>query len=167
VLLPDRRPQRTKDGWIHVLPYSDNNYRDLFAAVGRHAHDDERLSTRWARLENARELYAEVAELMLTRTTADWLAYCRERDIPAGPVRSLDELVAELPIAEHPVAGPYRVINPAVRFDATPAGLHRHALIGEHGDEVLAEVGYSAADVAALRAAGVLRSVDADHPALS
>lgn len=168
VLLPDRRPQRTKDGWIHVLPYSDKNYRDLFAAVGRHAHEDERLSTRWARLENARELYAEVAELMLTRTTAEWLEYCRERDIPAGPVRSLDELVAELPTAEHPVAGPYRVINPAVRFDTTPAGLHRHApLIGEHGDEVLGEVGYSAAEIAALRAAGVLRSVDADHPALS
>ncbi len=168
MLLPGRHPQRTKDGWIHVLPYSDKNYRDLFATVGRHAHDDERLSTRWARLENARELYAEIAELIATRTTAEWLEYCAEHDIPAGPVRSLDELVAELPIAEHPVAGPYRVINPAVRFDATPAGLHRHApLIGEHGDEVLAEVGYSAATIAALRAADVLRSVDADHPALS
>ena len=168
VLLPGRHPQRTKDGWIHVLPYSDKNYRDLFATVGRHAHDDERLSTRWARLENARELYAEIAELIATRTTAEWLEYCAEHDIPAGPVRSLDELVAELPIAEHPVAGPYRVINPAVRFDATPAGLHRHApLIGEHGDEVLAEVGYTADEIAALRVADVLRSVDADHPALS
>ena len=163
VLLPGRHPQRTKDGWIHVLPYSDKNYRDLFATVGRHAHDDERLSTRWARLENARELYAEIAELIATRTTAEWLEYCAEHDIPAGPVRSLDELVAELPVAEHPVAGPYRVINPAVRFDATPAGLHRHApLIGEHGDEVLAEVGYSAAEIAALRSADVLRSLAAD-----
>ena len=78
-------------------------------------------------------------------------------------MRSLDELVAELPVAEHPVAGPYRVINPAVRFDATPAGLHRHApLIGEHTDEVLAEVGYSAAEIAALRSADVLRSLAAD-----
>ena len=163
VLLPGRHPQRTKDGWIHVLPYSDKNYRDLFATVGRHAHDDERLSTRWARLENARELYAEIAELIATRTTAEWLEYCAEHDIPAGPVRSLDELVAELPVAEHPVAGQYRVINPAVRFDATPAGLHRHApLIGEHGDEVLAEVGYSAAEIAALRSADVLRSLAAD-----
>jgi len=168
VLLPGRHPQRTRDGWIHVLPYSDQNYRDLFAAVGRHAHDDERLSSRWARLENARELYAEVAELMATRTTGEWLAYCAEHDIPAGPVRSLDEIVDELPVAEHPVAGPYRVIPPAARFDATPAALHRHApLIGEHGDELLAEVGYSPAEIAALRAAGVVRSVDADHPALS
>jgi len=168
VLLPGRHPQRTKDGWIHVLPYSDKNYRDLFATVGRHAHDDERLSTRWARLENARELYAEIAELIATRTTAEWLEYCAEHDIPAGPVRSLDELVAELPIAEHPVAGPYRVINPAVRFDATPAALHRPApLIGEHGDELLADVGYSPDEIAALRSSGVLRSVDADHPALS
>ncbi|MDO8363079.1 MAG: CoA transferase [Actinomycetota bacterium] len=163
VLLPGRHPQRTKDGWIHVLPYSDQNYRDLFAVIGRHAHDDERLSTRWSRLENARELYAEVAELMLTRTTAEWLEYCHERDIPAGPVRSLDELVAELPVAEHPVAGPYRVIPGGVRFDGTPATVHRHApLIGEHGEEVLAELGYTAEEIARLRAEGVLRAVPAD-----
>ncbi len=168
VLLPGRHPQRTKDGWIQVLAYTDQNYRDLFATVGRHAHDDERLSTRWARLENARELYAEVAELMLTRTTAEWLAYCAEKDIPAGPVRTLDELVAELPVAEHPVAGPYRQINSAVTYDTTPAAVHRHApLIGEHGDQILADLGYTPAEIARLRADDVLRSVDADHPALS
>lgn len=164
VLLPGRHPQRTADGWIQVLPYSAKNYNDLFAAGGRHdLIDDERMATRWSRLEFAAELYREVAELMLTRTTADWLAYCDERDIPAGPVRTLDELVDELPVATHPVAGEYRVLPGGVRFGTTPTAVRRHApLVGQHGEEVLAEVGYSAAELAALREAGVLRSLSAD-----
>jgi crotonobetainyl-CoA:carnitine CoA-transferase CaiB-like acyl-CoA transferase len=64
-------------------------------------------------------------------------------------------------VAQHPVAGAYRVIPAGARFDATPTSVRRHApLIGEHGAEVLHEAGYSAADVAALRESGALRSKD-------
>ena len=166
VLLPGRHPQRSADGWIHVLPYTAKNYNDLFAAGGRHdLVDDTRMATRWSRLEFAAELYREVAELILTRTTAEWLAYCELHDIPAGPVRTLDELVEELPVADHPIVGEYRVLPGGVRFDATPASVRRHApLVGQHGDEVLAEIGYTAAEVAALRAEGVLHTLAATDP---
>jgi formyl-CoA transferase len=73
-------------------------------------------------------------------------------------VADLEDLVAALPLAEHPVIGPYRVIPSGVRFDTTPTSVRRHApLIGEHGDEVLLQAGYSAAEVAALRESGALR----------
>jgi len=147
-LLPGRRPQRTKDGWVHVLPYTDEHYRRLFAVLGRAAHPRPRSGT---------QEYAEVAELMLSRTTAEWLEYCATNDIPAGPVRSLEEIIDELPQAEHPVAGPYRVIPPPVRFDATPFEVRHHApLIGQHGREVLRELGYLDVEIDGLAASGAL-----------
>jgi formyl-CoA transferase len=68
-------------------------------------------------------------------------------------------VVAGFPVEVHPVVGPYHVIPPPTRFDATPASVRRPApLIGQDGDEVLAEVGYTADEIAALREADVLRS---------
>jgi formyl-CoA transferase len=133
---------------------------DLFTAGGRaDLVDDPVLASRATRTAAIDDLYQQVAAVLLTRPTAEWLEFCDTHDIPAGPVATLEQLVAELPIAEHPVAGQYRVIPAGVRFDATPTSVRRHAaLIGEHGDEVLLEAGYSAADVAGLRESGALRS---------
>ena len=100
-----------------------------------------------------------MADVLATRTTDEWLTFCEEHDIPAVRVASLDDLVAALPLADHPLVGPYHVIPSGVRFDATPTSVRRHApLIGEHGDEVLLEVGYTADEIAALRSAGALQS---------
>ena len=99
-----------------------------------------------------------MSEILTTLTTAEWVTFCEERDIPCTPIVRLADLVDGLPVEEHPVAGPYRVIPNGIRLDRTPPAVRRHApLIGQHNDEVLAEVGYGAADLAALRAAGALR----------
>ena len=72
---------------------------------------------------------------------------------------TLDELVGALPVADHPVAGRYRVIPPPVRFGRTPASVRRPApLPGEHNAEVLTELGLTAAEIAQLQDEGVLRS---------
>ncbi len=157
---PDRRPQRTADGWVHILPYSGENYTDLFRHGGRHdLIDDPRLASRKARTENIDMLYEAVAEVILTRTTNEWLAFCEEHDIPSSPIITLDEIVDGLSVATHPLAGEFHVIPTPVRFEQSPADLHRHApTIGQDGDEVLAEIGYSTDEVAALRASGALRS---------
>jgi len=157
---PDRRPQRTADGWVHILPYSGENYADLFRHGGRlDLIDDPRLASRKARTDNIDMLYEAVAEVILTRTTDEWLAFCEEHDIPCSPIITLDEIVEGLPVVTHPLAGDFHMIPTPVRFDQAPAGLHRHApTIGQDGDEVLAEVGYSTDEVAALRESGALRS---------
>jgi len=157
---PDRRPQRTADGWVHILPYSGENYIDLFRHGGRlDLIDDPRLASRKARTDNIDMLYEAVAEVVLTRATDEWLAFCEEHDIPCSPIITLDEIVEGLPVVTHPLAGDFHMIPTPVRFDRAPAGLHRHApTIGQDGDEVLAEVGYSTDEVAALRESGALRS---------
>jgi hypothetical protein len=71
----------------------------------------------------------------------------------------LDDVVAGFPLDQHPLAGPYHVIPPGSRFDATPPSVHRQAsTIGQDGDEVLSEVGYTPTELAALRESGALRS---------
>ena len=158
ILTPHRRPQQTVDGWIHVMPYSRKNYDDLFLHAGRADLLDGRLVDNATRLVNSGSLYSDVAEVMAGDTTANWLVFCREHDIPATAVATIDGMVAELPVAEHPVAGSYHQVPPGVRFDATPMTVRREApLIGADGDEVLASLGYSAGQLAALRAAGALR----------
>ena len=158
ILTPNRRPQQTEDGWINVLPYSRANYDALFGAGGRtELVGDARYQSGRARIVNADFLYGQVADILATGTSAAWLAFCRQHDIPAAAVESLDDMVGELPIATHPDAGDYRVIPSPVRFAGAPAAVRRHApLIGAHTDEVLAEVGYSPAAVAALRASGAI-----------
>lgn len=156
----DRRPQPTADGWIHVLPYSLQNYVDLFRAGGRDdLVDDPRLASRASRNAHVEDLYSVVVEVMRSRTTDDWVAFCDEHDIPCSPIVDLDDVVASYPLGEHPLAGPYHVIPSGSRFDATPTSVHREAsTIGQDGDDVLTEVGYTSDELVALRESGALRS---------
>jgi crotonobetainyl-CoA:carnitine CoA-transferase CaiB-like acyl-CoA transferase len=160
LLTPERRPRRTSDGWIHVLPYSEANYVALFRKGGREdLVEDPRIRSGRARIANADSLYRDVGAVLATDTTAHWLAFCRANQIPATEVASLDDLVAGLPVVDHPVAGTYRHIPYPVRFGRSPAGALRHPapLPGADGPDVLAEVGYSPEEIHALTASRTLR----------
>lgn len=159
VLSPNRGPIRTTDGHVSVLPYSARNYNDLFREGGRpDLVDDERVQSTSQRLANADSLYADIAPIIAQRSSAHWLQFCALRDIPSAPVRTLEELVEELPLDRHPHVGDYRQIPPGARFSATPANIHRHApRLGEHGREVLREVGVSDDELDAWQASGALR----------
>lgn len=162
ILTPERRPQQTTDGWINVLPYHAEHYHALFRAGGLdELVDDPRIATRQSRVANSDALYRQVAEILATRTTGEWLDFCTEHGIPATGATTLEDLMAELPVEEHPVAGDYRVIPPPVRFSATPAAVRIPApVLGQDGRAVLAEVGYETADLDALEADGVLLRPD-------
>jgi crotonobetainyl-CoA:carnitine CoA-transferase CaiB-like acyl-CoA transferase len=156
--VPERRPFATSDGWIAVLPYSTKDYDAIFREGGRDDMvGDPRAATAASRMANAGALYAVVEQIVATRTTEFWVAFCEQHDIPASAVRTVDELVAELPVAEHPYGGRYHVIPPPVRFSATPAKVRRPApRLGQHSVEVLREVGLDEHAIAVLGADGVL-----------
>jgi crotonobetainyl-CoA:carnitine CoA-transferase CaiB-like acyl-CoA transferase len=164
ILTPHRRPWPTRDGWIVVLPYTREHYDRIFAASGRDdLLGDARYATGRQRIANSGFLYDEVGRMLAERTTAEWLAFFREQDVPAGEVAVLDDLVDDLPEAEHPHAGTYKLVPPPVRFAGAPQSVRRPApLIGEHTDAVLAEVGYDEGRVAALRASGALGQIPAE-----
>jgi crotonobetainyl-CoA:carnitine CoA-transferase CaiB-like acyl-CoA transferase len=158
ILTAERRPQETADGWINVLPYNDHHYHSLFRAGGRDdLIGDSRIATRESRIINSETLYRDVATILLGRTTDAWLDFCQTEGIPATKAASLDDLVADLPLAEHPEVGTYRVIPPPVRFSKTPASVRRPApRAGQHGREILAEAGLSATEIDQLEEADVL-----------
>jgi crotonobetainyl-CoA:carnitine CoA-transferase CaiB-like acyl-CoA transferase len=149
ILNPFRRPHRTKDGYVAMLPYSDKSWSDLYHAVG---HEYE-LADPWfqERLQNPRPVYASLGKILATRTTAEWLELAAELGIPAGPVPSVDDIINDpaqhrgvLSEHEHPTVGPYRQITPPARFDKSPAAVRRHApLLGADTVEVLREIGLS------------------------
>jgi len=158
ILTTARRPQPTADGHINILPYSDSHYDALFTAGGRRdLLADPRYATRRDRTLNSDSLYRDVAAMLPQRTTAEWLAFCDENQIPATEAATLQDLVAELPLAEHPLVGTYRQIPPPEDFSRTPPKIRRPApRIGQQGREVLSEVGWDAAKIDALIANGVL-----------
>ena len=165
ILAPDRRPYATLDGWLAVLPYSASNFDDLYREGGRSdLVGDPRALTAVSRNRHAPELYAELGPVIATRTTGFWVRFCDEHDIPASAVRTLDEVVGELPVVQHPVFGAFREVPPPVRFSATPSSVRRPApRLGEHGREVLYEVGLSFDEVAGLERNGVLRHATAEE----
>jgi crotonobetainyl-CoA:carnitine CoA-transferase CaiB-like acyl-CoA transferase len=156
ILNPFRRPHKTRDGYVAMLPYSDKSWSDLYHAVG---HEDE-LSDPWfqKRLENPRPVYASLAKILAGRTTAEWLQLAAELGIPAGPVPMIDEIIADSTLHrgvitehDHPVVGRYRQITPPARFGATPCPVPTPApLLGQDTEKVLREIGLRDDEITAL-----------------
>jgi crotonobetainyl-CoA:carnitine CoA-transferase CaiB-like acyl-CoA transferase len=169
ILTPERRPQPTADGWIAMLPYSREHYDLLFALGGRHdLIGDPRYAGGRERIANSDFLYRQVRGIVKDRTTAEWLDLCARHGIPATAVADLDELIGALPEAEHPLAGRYKVIPPPARFSRTPSSVRRPApLAGQHNREVLAELGFTGAEITGLERDGVLRTRRGLEPAPS
>ncbi len=160
VLNPSRKPYRTKDGYACILPYSDRNWQDFYDFTGRvEFKTDVRFQRLSARVQNIGVLYRMIEEEAPKHSTAEWVAFCDRVSIPCMPVMSLDELpddphvraVELFGVAEHPSEGRYRTVRSPVTLSAAPFRIRRHApTLGQHGAEILGEVGFSADEIAAL-----------------
>lgn len=148
---PERKPFRTKDGYIGLLPYTDKQWDQFFEAAGwaDTFGKDPRFADYATRGKHVRELYQLVEEATVTRTTDEWLALLKPLSIPVVRMNRLDDLPKDEHLAavglferyEHPEAGPYNALRPPLKFSATPPSIRRHPpRLGEHTDEVLGEI---------------------------
>lgn len=155
-----RKPWPTKDGHFAMLPYTGKHWRAFFDAAGRSdLNDTLALDDRGDRNKKNAELYATTASITPTKTTAEWMAICEERDIPATPIYALDAVfrhpqlraVGMFQDFTHHSEGPIVSVRPATKFTGSPASVRRGApLLGEHSVEVLREAGLSDGEIAAL-----------------
>ncbi|MFB4309755.1 CaiB/BaiF CoA transferase family protein [Actinomadura sp. GTD37] len=145
---PDRKPYRTKDGHISALVYNDKQWNAFVGAV-RPAWADDRFATLEQRARRIDAVYASLTKTFLERTTKEWLDLLRSLDIPAAPVRTLDELFddphlhdAEFFETVETPNGPVRFPGPPAWFSKTPGRVAGPApRLGAHTAEILDETG--------------------------
>jgi len=108
------------------------------------------------------EVYGELAEVFLTRTTAEWMELLGAADVPAMPMYDFQGVLTDphlvatnfFQMVEHPSEGTIRQMDVPAQWSRTPAVPDRLApRQGEHGAEILREAGFSEAEIAALGAA--------------
>ncbi|MBC3191704.1 CoA transferase [Pseudonocardia sp. C8] len=156
----DRRPYRTLDGYLGVNVYTDRHWRRFFDAVGRpDLAADPRFADIAGRTDHIGELYAFLAEVFTTRSTADWVTLLTDADIPAVAMNTPETLLEDPHMTEvgffdeveHPTEGRLRTIGIPQRWSETAPELrHPAPRLGEHSAELLREYGFASNEIETL-----------------
>ncbi len=155
----------TRDGHLALMATSNTQFPGLCAALGTNWSADDRFATLDAREANAAVLAELISAEVARHTSADLVARLRAHDVPCAAVNPLERVHADPQVLhnellvehERPWLGPVREPRPPVRYSATPTSLGRHApKLDEHTDEVLAELGRTADQIADLRTSGAV-----------
>ena len=164
LLSKHRRPYRTSDGYIAILPYLNDHWKAFCEAAGRAEFvTDPRFLTLEARLANIDAVYAETGAIVALKTTDEWFAILGKTKVPVMIVNSIEDLITDEHLVatgfwkemDHPTEGRLKLPGVPVTFSETPGGIRRHPpTLGEHSREVLREAGYSDAAIAAMMASG-------------
>lgn len=162
-----RKPYKTKDGYIAILPYLDSHWESFCKLTGRlDLLEDKRFATLNDRVTNIDDTYSETAKTMATRTTGEWLKLFGDTSVPTIVVNTLEDLTRDPHLeavgfwqeADHPTEGRLRMTRFPMTFSATPADVRRlPPRLGEHSAEVLKEAGYAQSEIDALLASGATR----------
>jgi crotonobetainyl-CoA:carnitine CoA-transferase CaiB-like acyl-CoA transferase len=156
---------RTRDGWINVPTIGDSMFRRWARLVGREdLIDDPRMKDDITRAAHAGLINEIMSKWCAGRTRGEAVRELVEARIPCGPVNDLDDVLADEQVRarglleETTFCGqPLRVSSPAARLSRSPATIRRPApRLGEHTDEILSQLGFSTAEIAAFRSAGVI-----------
>jgi crotonobetainyl-CoA:carnitine CoA-transferase CaiB-like acyl-CoA transferase len=151
----------TADGYINVAASGEGMWKRLCPAIGRpELLARAEFEGAAKRASNRKALNAELNAALSAKKSDEWIAILNAAGVPCGPIYSMEQVFADPQVqhlhaaakVEHPVLGKIRVVNQAVGLSRTPATMASATPeIGQHTDEVLAEAGYSAAEIAALR----------------
>jgi formyl-CoA transferase len=140
-------------------------WKDICRVIGREPWiTDPDFATAEARLPRLKEIFAAVEEWTVTKTKFEAMNLLNEHDIPCGPILSMEELANEPSLrktgtvveVDHPTRGKYLTVGNPIKLSDSPTEVRRSPLLGEHTDEVLAELGFQAEEVSALRQAKVV-----------
>jgi len=168
VLSQLRKPHRTTNGYLCVLPYTDKNWKDFFKLAGREdLSSDPRYVTANNRSQNYETLYKALADIMALRRSEDWLRDLKKLSIPVAPVNSLDDLFSDQHLSdvgmfferEHPTEGMLTQTRPPVTFSKSPSSVNSLAPgLGQHSHQVLRTAGLTESELRSLIDDGITNS---------
>lgn len=157
----------TRDGHVVGIAAQDGQFRALCRALDREdLIDDERFSAIGVRFANSEAFNELIEHELLKWSTKDFISRAREFGAPFAPVLSVEGFLADEQVRHNETvitrnvegAGATRFLRPPLRFERTPAGIHRDPpRLGEQTDEILEELGYSDSKRDQLRKSGAIR----------
>src|SRR6202040_3510317 len=117
-----------------------------------------------ARLPRLKAIFDTIEQWTMSKTKFEAMDILNKYDIPCGPILSMKEIAEEQSLratgtvveVDHPKRGKYLTVGNPIKMSDSPTDVKRSPLLGEHTEEVLAELGYAAGDVAALRSQKVI-----------
>jgi formyl-CoA transferase len=140
-------------------------WKEICAVIGKpNWITDPDYATPTARLPRLKEVFAAIEAWSVTKTKFEAMELLNQHDIPCGPILSMKELAAEPSLratgtiveVDHPKRGKYLTVGNPIKLSDSATEVKRSPLLGEHTDEVLAELGFSAPDIAGFRASKVI-----------
>lgn len=151
---PNIQPQdvfATRDGYMVLVVGNDGQFAKCSEVLGRSEWaTDERFAKNAGRVRNLAVLRPLIAEILLTRDTADWIARLEAAGVPCGPINTVPQVFEEdqvrhrgiLADIAHPLAGTVPQVVSPMRFTDAPLAFERAPpLLGEHTAEILRELG--------------------------
>lgn len=152
----------TADGYIVLAIGNDEQYRRFCSAAQRNdLATDSRFTTNPQRVTHRVALIADLKRVLRGRTTGEWQRLLADAGVPHAPVHTLDEALALPQVQSRQMAidaiGGLRLLASPIRATGTePQAPTPPPRLGEHSEPILAEFGYSSAEIAALRANGII-----------
>lgn len=151
MLAANRKPYRTRDGYMAIMPYTTDQWRRFLGCVGRSdLMNEDWVSDPVKRSANVDRLYQIIADAAPSRTTAEWVAVLDQADIPCGPANSFEDLLSHPHLSavglfesvEHPTEGPLTTVRSPFRVTGAQHCPDRPApRVGQGGTELLQEWG--------------------------
>ena len=158
---------RTADGYLMVAVGNDVLWQRFAPLIGRpELADDPRFATNPDRVANRAELLTLIETALSARGSSEWAEELSRAGIPAGAINTIDKALVHPQVqardmvltTEHPTAGTLRMTGSPIKLSEHTTTVRRPPpLLGQHTDEVLGELGYTADEIAAMRGDGVIR----------
>jgi formyl-CoA transferase len=152
---------KVKDGHINIASGGQHMWKRLCNVLGAdELYDDDRFSSPGRRSRNRDELTTEMEKQLAKKTGAEWIEALNTAGVPSGPILSIDQVFANEQVQhlglatpiEHPEIGSIEVLGSPVTLSRTPGGVRTPTPEkGEHSDEILSDLGFSAEDIQQLR----------------